>query len=76
MEIKQLFTAAVKSGESNQQIMEQLQRFIKHEDKEHPYSDQELMLILKDEGVEISRSAIAKYRKILNIPPAYKRKNF
>lgn len=76
MEIKQLFTAAVKSGESNQQIMEQLQQFIKHENKEHPYSDQELMLILKDEGVEISRSAIAKYRKILNIPPAYKRKNF
>ncbi|PWM63201.1 MAG: hypothetical protein DBX92_03650, partial [Dielma fastidiosa] len=26
--------------------------------------------------LEISRSAIAKYRKILNIPPAYKRKNF
>ncbi|WP_423748880.1 hypothetical protein [Dielma fastidiosa] len=24
----------------------------------------------------MSRSAIAKYRKILNIPPAYKRKNF
>lgn len=76
MEIKQLFSAALKSGESNQQIMDQLIKLIKHEQKEHPYSDQEIMLILKDEGVEISRSAIAKYRKILNIPPAYKRKDF
>lgn len=76
MEIKKLFSAALKSGESNQQIMDQLLKLIKHEQKDHPYSDQEIMLILKDEGVEISRSAIAKYRKILNIPPAYKRKDF
>lgn len=76
MEIKQLFSAALKSGESNQQIMDQLLKLIKSEHKEHPYSDQEIMLILNDEGVEISRSAIAKYRKLLNIPPAYKRKDF
>ena len=47
---------------------------IEKEDKEFPYSDYTLYLLLKKEGYTISRRTVSKYRKLLDIPSSYKRK--
>ena len=53
-----------------------LRSLIDQEDKKKPYSDQKLCDLLKEDGLEISRRTIAKYRDQLKIPAASKRKQF
>lgn len=43
---------------------------VEHENKEEPYTDDELADILKEKGYSIARRTIAKYRQQLNIPIA------
>jgi len=40
---------------------------VENEDKKHPLSDQELVNLLKEEGLIISRRIVAKYRFELGI---------
>ncbi|MCM1311755.1 MAG: RNA polymerase factor sigma-54 [Bacteroides sp.] len=46
---------------------------IEEEDKSKPYSDEQLMEILKQKGLNISRRTVAKYRDSMGIPTAKKR---
>jgi len=41
---------------------------INDEDKQDPYSDEDLRLLLIDKGYSLSRRTIAKYREHMNIP--------
>ncbi len=53
-----------------------LREVIAREDKSAPLNDDELAAELKKHGLGIARRTVAKYRKLLNIPPARKRREF
>ena len=46
------------------------------ENPRKPFSDEEIMQILKEQGFEIARRTVAKYREALHIPIARMRKKF
>lgn len=64
------------SGEdvSTREIQSSLKQLIEKEDKNKPYSDEQLCALLKEKGYEIARRTIAKYRERLGFPVARLRK--
>ena len=64
------------SGEdvSTREIQSALKQLIEKEDKNKPYSDEQLCALLKEKGYEIARRTIAKYRERLGFPVARLRK--
>lgn len=61
---------------SNKAIKKQIERLIQEEDSSKPLSDQKIVDILHEEGYEIARRTVAKYRDQLNIQPARFRKQY
>ena len=57
-------------------VKAKLGEIIDHEDKANPFSDDEIVIKLKEQGIELARRTVAKYRKIAGIPPARRRKVF
>jgi RNA polymerase sigma-54 factor len=57
-------------------VKEKLKVIIENEDKLNPLNDDEIVEKLKEQGIEIARRTVAKYRKILNIAPARQRREF
>jgi RNA polymerase sigma-54 factor len=53
-----------------------LREIIEGEDKSAPLDDDALAVELKKNGLDIARRTVAKYRKLLGIPPARRRKQF
>jgi RNA polymerase sigma-54 factor len=53
-----------------------LREIIDAEDKSKPLDDDALAEQLKKHGLNIARRTVAKYRKLLNIPPARRRRQF
>ncbi|MDR3236067.1 MAG: RNA polymerase factor sigma-54 [Prevotellaceae bacterium] len=76
--LKSFFTegAVNESGEevSIRNIKKVLMTFIEEEDKNNPYSDEELAEMMQKEGFSFARRTIAKYREQLNIPTSRVRK--
>jgi RNA polymerase sigma-54 factor len=76
--IKSFFSESLQndSGEevSTKEIKKILQESIESEDKKSPYTDDELMKVLKTKGYNIARRTVAKYREQLNIPVGRLRK--
>lgn len=60
--------------DSSQPVRLALQELIDSEDKRHPKSDQELADALFEQGHEVARRTVAKYRQMLRILPAHQRK--
>ncbi|EIA18805.1 RNA polymerase factor sigma-54, partial [Listeria fleischmannii subsp. coloradonensis] len=61
---------------SSASIKQLITDFVKEEPKAKPLSDQKIVDLLQEKGIEVSRRAIAKYRTELNIPSSSKRKRF
>jgi RNA polymerase sigma-54 factor len=57
-------------------VKEKLKAIIGDENKENPLNDDEIVEKLKEQGIELARRTVAKYRKILNIPTARQRRQF
>ncbi len=57
-------------------VKAKLKEVIDAEDKVKPLSDDQLVVVLKKNGIEIARRTVAKYRGLLSIPPARKRKQY
>jgi RNA polymerase sigma-54 factor len=57
-------------------VQAKLKEIIDSEDPADPWSDDKLVEQLKEQGLEIARRTIAKYRQQMNIPPARRRKRF
>jgi RNA polymerase sigma-54 factor len=57
-------------------VKEKLKIIIDEEDKKNPLNDDEIVLKLKDQGIDLARRTVAKYRKILNIATARQRRDF
>ena len=76
--LKNLFTEGIinREGESvsNKVIQITLEEIVRNEDKNNPYSDQQLVALLETRGIKIARRTVAKYRDILNIPVGDMRK--
>lgn len=67
---------ATDSGEdvSSREVKQKVKEFIEAEDKARPLSDDKLEKLLRNEGYNIARRTVAKYREQLNIPVARLRK--
>jgi len=55
-------------------IKAQLQKLVEDEDPRHPLTDQAIVNILRETGVQIARRTVAKYRDQLGVLPARMRK--
>ena len=79
-EIKYFFSAGVSGshgeGISSNSIKEFIKEIVDNEDVKSPYSDQEMVKMLKEKGISISRRTVAKYRDELNILSSSKRKRY
>lgn len=77
-EIKNFFIKGIqnKSGEdiSTLRIKSRIKEVIGVENKKKPLSDQQISDSLKEEGIDVSRRTVAKYREEMNIPSSSKRK--
>ena len=77
-ELNYFFGSSIKNNNGNdlssKAILFKIKELIKDEDSDHPYSDEKLSLLLKNEGIEIARRTIAKYRIVLKILPSNQRK--
>ena len=76
--LKTFFSEGITNEEgeevSTREIKKILQDCIGEENKKKPYTDEELMIILKEKGYPIARRTVAKYREQLGIPVARLRK--
>ena len=61
---------------ANSQVKTRLKELVDQENKQKPLSDQKLSELLAEEGMEISRRTVAKYREELGILVSSKRKRF
>jgi RNA polymerase sigma-54 factor len=57
-------------------VKAKLEEVINNENKNKPFSDDDLVVEMQKHGLQLARRTIAKYRSILNIPPARRRKEF
>lgn len=80
--MKSLFSASVSTADVGEdsvgvmQIKEMLRELIRNEDRRRPYSDQQIMRLLRERDIAISRRAVAKYREELGIKSSYDRRQF
>ncbi len=80
-ELKFFFHSGIKSymGENNLssiRVKEMIREVVESENPRKPYTDDEMVEILRQRNAKIARRTVTKYRKELNIPPASKRKKF
>ena len=81
-ELKQFFTSGVKQGAESSaevigsaQILSAIKKLVDEEDKKKPLSDQAISDKLAEQGIQVARRTVAKYReKELRILPASQRK--
>ncbi len=76
-ELKYFFPRGIRkvSGEmkSSRSIKEIIKEIIENESDTKKLSDQKIVEILKNQGINIARRTVSKYRKSLNILPSNKR---
>ena len=70
-EFRYFFTTSVSTSDglsiSNKNIKDRIKDIIEGENKKKPLSDQKICDILNDEGIEVSRRTVTKYREELQI---------
>ncbi|OYX18599.1 MAG: RNA polymerase sigma-54 factor [Rhodobacterales bacterium 32-66-9] len=73
--LRTLFTKAPREGgPAAGALRDRLARLVANEDPDHPLSDEALAAALADRGAPIARRTVAKYRTMLNLPPAHRRR--
>jgi len=79
-ELRKFFNAglATADGEAlaNAGVREILKEILDTEPADKPFSDEKLAAELGARGIKVARRTIAKYRGMMNIPPAHLRKKF
>ncbi len=77
-ELKFFFGSSIDNSSGNElastAIRAKIKEVIKQEDPKKPLSDSEIVLLLKNQDINIARRTVAKYREILNIGPTNLRK--
>lgn len=79
-ELKYFFSSGVcgedGTGVSSNSVKSMIKEIIAGENPQKPYSDQDMVGILKEKGIDISRRTVAKYREGMNILSSSKRRRF
>ena len=76
-ELKYFFSSGLRSevGDvSSESVKDRIKTLIDEENPKSPLSDQELVNMLRAEGIDIARRTVAKYREMLNILSSSRRK--
>lgn len=78
-ELKYFFSTGILGNEgdiSSTSIKVTLKDIVDSEDTKKPYSDQKISELLKEQGINISRRTVAKYRDELGIPSSSMRRRY
>ena len=79
-EIKYFFSSGITGADGEGMSSNSIKTFIKEivesENPKKPYSDQDMVEILSQKGIEISRRTVAKYRECMNILSSSKRRRY
>jgi RNA polymerase sigma-54 factor len=79
-EMKYFFGSSIQrtSGENiaSKSVKEEIKQLISKEDPKKPFSDCEIVDLLKEKGIDIARRTVAKYREMTGILPSSKRKKY
>ena len=77
-ELKFFFSSSLGSmtGEthSSEAVKFKIKRLVDSESPRRPYSDEKLAKLLSEQGIDVARRTVAKYRDALNIPSSSRRK--
>ncbi|MGZ3731846.1 MAG: RNA polymerase factor sigma-54, partial [Bdellovibrionota bacterium] len=78
-ELKYFFNSGISSGDgsgdvASESVKEKIRSLISKEDAKRPLSDQKLVELLQEDGIEIARRTVAKYRESMNILSSARRK--
>jgi RNA polymerase sigma-54 factor len=77
-ELKFFFNSSIKRVQgadvASEVVKEKIKTIILAEDARRPYSDQELVELLRQGNIDIARRTVAKYREMLGILSSSKRK--
>lgn len=78
-ELKYFFNSGISSGDgsgdvASESVKEKIRSLIAKEDSKRPLSDQKLVELLQEDGIEIARRTVAKYRESMNILSSARRK--
>ena len=77
-ELKYFFNAGISrsTGDdlASEAVKTRIKKLIDTEDAAHPYSDQKLVELLEQEGIDIARRTVAKYREQLGVLSSSKRR--
>jgi len=78
--LKHFFTGGVEKEdgevESWEVVRQKLLHIVENEDKSNPLSDEQIAQMLADQGIDIARRTVSKYRKVLGIPSSRQRKEY
>ena len=67
--------ATAEGGEcSSTAIRAMIKKIIAGENPKKPYSDNKIAQLLQDDGIDVARRTVAKYRESLHIPASSERK--
>ncbi|MFA7345162.1 MAG: RNA polymerase factor sigma-54 [Terrimicrobiaceae bacterium] len=79
-EIKYFFTHGYTNSEgeavSNESVRQAILAIVRDEPPRHPHSDQDMVRLLREQGLAVARRTVAKYREQLGILPSHLRKSF
>ncbi|MDX5298037.1 MAG: RNA polymerase factor sigma-54, partial [Gammaproteobacteria bacterium] len=77
-ELKYFFSSHVSTDEggecSSTAIRAMIRKLIAAESARKPLSDSKLADMLSEQGIQVARRTVAKYREAMNIPPSNERK--
>ena len=79
-ELRYFFTAALASSDSGgeahsaEAVRDRIRRLVDGEDADNVLSDDAIMDTLREEGIDVARRTVAKYREAMNIPSSVKRR--
>ncbi len=57
------------------QVKDAILALVEDEDSCHPYSDEQIAVVLKHQGMEVARRTVAKYREEIGVLPSRLRRN-
>lgn len=79
-ELKYFFSSRIQktSGDAiaSKSVKEEIKKIVGSEDPKKPYSDSDIVNLLKKSGISIARRTVAKYREMMGVLPSSKRKKY
>ncbi|MGZ3578300.1 MAG: RNA polymerase factor sigma-54 [Syntrophales bacterium] len=79
-ELKYFFSSRIQktSGDAvaSKSVKEEIRQIVSAENPKKPYSDSDIVSLLKKSGISIARRTVAKYREMMGVLPSSKRKKY